>query len=98
MSEAATLDLNGALPSSIDRAEVRRAILYSGLAIGIVAGIALSTYFWRQHVRALNLLKAPPLDRAEELIASCERKLEDIERTLADMQGVRATNEKEKSF
>jgi hypothetical protein len=62
------------------------ALLYSGIVLGLVAGAAVSTYLWRQRVRALNLLNLSPLERAEALISSCESKLEDIERAFEDMK------------
>lgn len=70
-----------------DNAELRRAILYSGLAVGVLVGIAVSTYFWRQHAKAA--LEAPPSQRAEDLMASCESKLDEIERALAQLQAAR---------
>lgn len=65
-------------------------ILYGGVALGVLVGAAVSTYLWRQHVRALNLLSVPPLQRAEELISSCESKLEEIERAFSDLQSSRS--------
>lgn len=68
-------------------AETRgNALLYSGIVLGLVAGAAVSTYLWRQRVRALNLLNLSPLERAEALISSCESKLEDIERAFEEMK------------
>jgi hypothetical protein len=61
-------------------------LLYSGVALGLVAGAAISAYLWKQRTHALNLLHATPLERAEELIASCEHKIEDIERALDDLK------------
>ena len=61
-------------------------LLYSGVALGLVAGAAISAYLWKQRAHALNLLNATPLERAEELIASCEHKIEDIERALEDIK------------
>ena len=61
-------------------------LLYSGVALGLVAGAAISAYLWKQRAHALNLLHATPLERAEELIASCEHKIEDIERALEDLK------------
>jgi len=62
------------------------ALLYSGVALGILAGAAISTYIWRQRARALNLLNATPFERAEQLISSCESKIEDIERAIEDLK------------
>ncbi len=57
------------------------ALLYGGIAAGVLLGAALSTYLWRRRVRALNLLNLSPLERAEQMIANCERKLESIEQS-----------------
>ena len=62
------------------------ALLYGAVAVGVVAGAAISTYLWRQRVRALNLLNMTPLERAEEIIANCESKLEDIERAFENLK------------
>jgi hypothetical protein len=61
-------------------------LLYGGVAIGVLAGAAISTYLWRQRVRALNLLNLTPLERAEQLIESCESKLESIENAFAELK------------
>lgn len=61
------------------------ALLYGGLAVGLLAGAALATYLWRRRTRALDLLSVPPLERAEQLISSCESKLESIEHAIADL-------------
>jgi hypothetical protein len=61
-------------------------LLYSGVALGLIAGAAISAYLWKQRAHALNLLHTTPLERAEELIASCEHKIEDIERALEDLK------------
>ena len=63
------------------------ALLYGSIAAGVLLGAAVSTYLWRQHTRALNLLNMSPLERAEHMIANCERKLEAIERSFADLEG-----------
>ena len=68
------------------RDEKRDALLYSGVALGVLAGAAISTYLWRQRTRALNLLSSTPFERAEELISSCESKIEDIERAIEDLK------------
>jgi len=64
-------------------------LLYGGVALGVLAGAALSTYLWRQRVRALNLLNVSPLQRAEQLISSCEGKLDSIERAVSDLKAAR---------
>jgi hypothetical protein len=61
-------------------------LLYSGVALGLLAGAALSAYWWKQRTRALDLLHASPLERAEELISSCENKIEDIERAIEELK------------
>lgn len=61
-------------------------LLYGGVALGVLVGAAISTYLWRQRVRALNLLHQSPLERAEQLIASCESKLESIETAVAELK------------
>jgi len=60
------------------------ALIYGGVALGVVAGAALS-YLWRQRTRAQILLNLSPLERAEQLIASCESKLESIENAFAEL-------------
>lgn len=57
-------------------------LLYSGVALGVLAGAALSTYVWRARVRAA--LEASPGERADKIIESCERKLERIEQLMRD--------------
>jgi hypothetical protein len=64
------------------------ALIYGGVALGLLAGAAISAYWWKQHTRALNLLQATPLERAEELITSCEKKIEDIERAIEELKVV----------
>lgn len=63
------------------------ALLYGSIAAGVLLGAAVSAYLWRQRARALNLLNMSPLERAESLIANCERKLEAIERSFSDLEG-----------
>jgi len=64
-------------------------LLYGGVALGVLAGAAISTYLWRQRVRALDLLNVSPLERAEQLISSCEGKLDSIERAVAELKATR---------
>ncbi len=64
----------------------RGALLYGAVALGLVTGAAISAYLWKQRTRALNLLQATPLDRAEELLASCENKIADIERAIDELK------------
>ena len=65
-------------------------LLYGSVALGVLAGAALSTYLWRQRMRALNLLHTSPIERAEQLITSCESKLEAIERSVQDLKAARS--------
>lgn len=58
------------------------ALLYGGVALGVLAGAALSTYVWRARVRAA--LNASPGERADKIIESCERKLERIEQLMRE--------------
>lgn len=61
-------------------------LVYSGIAVGVLAGVAASTYIWRQRVRAMELLNVSPVDRAEQLISSCEDKLDSIERSMSELK------------
>lgn len=67
----------------------KEAVLYGGIALGVVAGAAIATYLWRQRTRALEMLNIPPLERAEQIIASCEDKLESIERAVMELKAAR---------
>lgn len=71
------------------KSENKEAILYGGIALGVVAGAAITTYLWRQRTRALEMLNVSPLERAEQIIASCEDKLESIERAVSDLKAAR---------
>ena len=62
------------------------ALLYSGVTLGLLASAAISVYWWKQRERALNLLQTTPFERAEELISSCEHKIEDIERAIEELK------------
>lgn len=57
-------------------------ILVYGVALGVLAGAAVSTYVWRARVRAA--LQASPDERADKIIEACEKKLERIERLMKD--------------
>ena len=61
-------------------------LIYSAVALGIVVGAAASAYWWKGRAHAMNMLQATPFDRVEELIASCETKIEDIERTMEELK------------
>jgi hypothetical protein len=63
-----------------------QALLYSGIALGVCVGAAISTYLWIQRSRALHLMDATPFERAEQLINSCESKIEDIERSIEELK------------
>jgi hypothetical protein len=68
-------------------ASLGSAAIYGGAALCVLAGAAISTYLWKQRVKTMNLLNSSPLERAEELIANCESKLEDIERAFEELKG-----------
>jgi hypothetical protein len=68
-----------------DRDASHRALLWSGITLGVVAGAAAATYLWLARGRASNVPELP-LDRAEALIASCESKIQDIERAISDLK------------
>jgi len=68
-----------------DRRAQNNRLLYSGVALGVLAGVTISAYWWRHRARALNLQESP-FDRVEELIASCESKIEDIERAIEELK------------
>lgn len=59
--------------------------LYGGVAVGVLLGAAVSTYVWRQRVKAAALLHLTPLERAERLIEACEAKLDSIEKSVRDL-------------
>ena len=65
------------------------ALLYGGIAAGVLLGTALTTYLWRRRVRTLNTLNLSPLERAEQMIANCERKLESIEQSFENLKSER---------
>ncbi|MBV9864904.1 MAG: hypothetical protein JO316_06110 [Abitibacteriaceae bacterium] len=84
-----TLNTDAITDALNDSSAKGSAVLYGAMAVGVLAGAAISTYLWRQRVRALNLLNLSPLERAEEIIANCESKLEDIERAFENIKGGR---------
>lgn len=57
-------------------------LVYGGVALGVLAGAAISTYMWRARVRAA--LEASPGEKADKIIESCEKKLERIERLMRE--------------
>jgi hypothetical protein len=54
-----------------------------------MAGAAITTYLWRQRTRALEMLNISPLERAEQIIASCEDKLDSIDRAVSELKAAR---------
>jgi hypothetical protein len=76
--------LDRPLRRASDKRAQNNRLIYGGVALGVLAGIAISAYWWRR-ARALNLQEAP-FDRVEELIASCESKIEDIERAIEELK------------
>jgi hypothetical protein len=73
------------LRRSSDRQAHNNALLYGSVTLGVLIGVTVSAYWWRQRTRALNLQESP-FDRVEELIASCESKIEDIERAIEELK------------
>ncbi len=69
--------------------KTRDSLLLGGVALGVVAGAAVATYLWRQKVRAIEILSVSPLERAEQLISSCEDKLDSIERAVSELKASR---------
>lgn len=63
--------------------------MYGGIALGVMAGAAISTYLYRQRTRAMELLNVSPLERAEQIIASCENKLDSIEQAVSELKAAR---------
>lgn len=68
-----------------DRDAGHQALLWSGITLGVLAGAAAATYLWLSRARSSSLPELP-LDRAEALIASCESKIQDIERAISDLK------------
>ena len=69
---------------ALDSRDRNDVLIYGGVALGVLAGAAVSTYVWRQRVRAA--LEKSPLDKADKMIEACERKLEHIEKMMRDLQ------------
>lgn len=63
-------------------------LLWFGAAC-VLAGAAVSTFLWRRRLRVVEA-SASPLERAEELIANCERKLDTIEKSVADLKEIQS--------
>jgi hypothetical protein len=60
--------------------------LYSGLALGVLAGAAAATYFLTRRNGEFGMASASPTERAEQLIESCESKLDSIERAISELK------------
>jgi hypothetical protein len=71
------------------KGQSKETILYGGIALGLMAGAAISTYLWRQRTRAMEMLNVSPLERAEQIIASCEDKLDSIDRAVSELKAAR---------
>lgn len=57
-------------------------LVYGGVALGVLAGAAVSTYVWRSRVR--EAMNASPGERADKIIEACEKKLERIEHLMQE--------------
>lgn len=57
--------------------------------MGVLAGAALSTFLWRRRLHSVEG-GLSPLERAEALIANCERKLDTIEQSVADLKEMKS--------
>jgi hypothetical protein len=68
------------------REEHNDGLLYGGIAIGLIAGVALATYLWKQRATSFSQMDISPLERAQQLIESCENKLESIEHAITDLR------------
>lgn len=71
------------------RDDKKEVLLYGGIALGVIAGAAAATYLWRRRTSGAPGILASPLDRAEQLIQSCESKLESIERAIFELKEAR---------
>ena len=71
------------------RDDRKETLLYGGIAMGVVAGAAIATYLWKRRAGEPEGGSASPLDRAEQLIESCENKLESIERAINEIKAAR---------
>lgn len=79
-----TKNLLGEIPFYTRHEKQNSALIYGGLALGVLAGAALSTYIWRVRVNAA--MGATPTEKADKLIDACEKKLERIEKLMRDLQ------------
>ena len=69
-----------------DRQSRNSSLLYGGLAAGVLAGTVLSLYLWKRGARASDLQEETPGERVEDLISSCEHKIEDLEKAIFALQ------------
>lgn len=72
--------------ASRNNSEASHTFVIGAVVVGVLAGAFASAYWWKNRVRE-EILQATPLERVEELIASCESKIEDIERTIENLKG-----------
>ena len=71
-----------AFGSKRGEAPAHELLIYSGVALGVLAGAAVSTYVWRARVR--EALNASPDKRADKIVEACEKKLERIEKLMQE--------------
>lgn len=64
-------------------------LIYGGIALGVIVGAALATWLWKRRLAGEGQANSSPLERAEQLIESCESKLESIERAISDLASSR---------
>lgn len=64
-------------------------LIYGGVAVGVLLGTVLSVYWWKTHARASNLQDETPFERVEDLIASCETKIGDLEQAIAALKATK---------
>lgn len=76
----------GAFAPRDSSSDASHTFVIGAVVIGVLAGAVASAYWWKNRVRE-EILQATPLERVEELIASCESKIEDIERTIENLKG-----------
>ena len=67
------------------REENKDVLLYGGIALGVVAGAVAATYMWKRRLGEIAA-SISPLERAEQLIESCENKLESIEQAIGNLK------------
>ena len=72
-----------------DHNNSKEAWLYGGIALGVVAGAVAATYFWTRRNGEFGAFQGSPVERAEQLIESCESKLDSIENAINDLKASR---------